>query len=44
MQKCFTREAGSKVGCFADFCHHCLTTTSAYMHAYHYPLFEGGGL
>ena len=33
---------GSKVGCFAGFCHHHVTITSAYMHAYRYPLFESG--
>ena len=31
---------GSKVGCFAGFCHHPVTTTSAHTHAYRYPLFE----
>ena len=25
---------GSKVGCFAGFCHHPVTTTSGHMHAY----------
>ena len=33
---------GLKVGCFAGFCHHHVTITSAYMHAYRYPLFESG--
>ena len=33
---------GSKVGCFAGFCHHYLTTMSVHMHVYHYPLFESG--
>ena len=36
------KETGPKVGCFAGFCHHCLMTMSAQMHAYHYPLFESG--
>ena len=31
-----------KVNRFASFCHHRLVTTSAHMHAYHYPLFENG--
>ena len=38
----FTKETGTKVGCFAGFCHHRLMTMSAHMHAYHYPLFESG--
>ena len=29
-----------KVGCFAGFCHRCLTSMSVHMHAYCYPLFE----
>ena len=33
---------GSKVGCFAGFCHHPVMTTSAHTHAYRYPLFESG--
>ena len=33
---------GPKVGCFAGFCHHRLTTISAQTHAYRYPLFESG--
>ena len=36
------KETGPKVGCFADFYHHCLMTMSAQMHAYSYPLFESG--
>ena len=36
------KEMGLKVGCFAGFCDHCLTTMSAHMHAYHYPLYESG--
>ena len=36
------KEAGPIVGCFAGFCHHCLTTMSAHTYAYHYPLFESG--
>ena len=32
---------GLKVGCFAGFCHHRLTTMGVHMHACHYPLFEG---
>ena len=31
---------GLKVGCFAGFCHHHLTTMNVHMHAYCYPLFE----
>ena len=34
------KETGSKVGYFAGFCHHPVTTTSTHTHAYHYPLFE----
>ena len=34
------KETGRKVGCFAGFCHHCLTAMSAQAHAYRYPLFE----
>ena len=35
---------GPKVGCFAGFCDHCLTTICmiAHMHVYCYPLFESG--
>ena len=33
---------GSKVSCFAGFCHHRWTTMSAHMHAYRYPLVESG--
>ena len=33
---------GLKVGCFAGFCHHCLTTMSAHTYAYRYPLVESG--
>ena len=33
---------GPKVGCFAGFYHHRLTTMSAHMHAYRYPLVESG--
>ena len=33
---------GSKVGCFAVFCHRRLMTMSVHMHVYHYPLFESG--
>ena len=36
------KEMGQKIGCFASFCHHPLTTMSAHMHAYHFPLFESG--
>ena len=38
------KETGSKVGLVAGFCHHHLMTMSAHTHAYHYPLFESGGL
>ena len=36
------KEMVPKVGCFAGFSHHCLTTIcmSAHMHVYCYPLFE----
>ena len=34
------KETGPKVGCFAVFCHHHLTTMCAHTHAYHYPLVE----
>ena len=37
-----TKETGSKVGCFAGFCHHRLTAMSADTHAYRYPLVESG--
>ena len=33
---------GPKVDCFAGFHHHRLTTMSAHMHAYRYPLVESG--
>ena len=33
---------GSKVGCFADFCHHQLATVNVCMHVYCYHLFESG--
>ena len=33
-------KTSSKVGCFAGFCHHRVTTMSAHTHAYFYPLFE----
>ena len=33
---------GPKVGCFAGFCHHHLTTMSAHTHVYRYPLVESG--
>ena len=33
---------GPKVGCFAGFFHHRLTTRSAHTHAYPYPLVESG--
>ena len=33
---------GLKVGCFAGFCHHRLTTMGVHMLACHYPLFESG--
>ena len=36
------KETAPKVGCFAYFCDHRLTTTSAYMHVYCYPVFESG--
>ena len=36
------KETGSKVGCFAGCCHHCLTAMSADTHAYRYPLVESG--
>ena len=36
------KEMGSKVGCFAGFCHHPVTITSAHTHVYRYPLFESG--
>ena len=38
------KEMGPKVGCFAGFCDHCLTTICmiAHMHVYCYPLFESG--
>ena len=32
------KETGSKVGCFAGFCHHYLTAMCVHMHAYRYPL------
>ena len=31
-----------KVGCFAGFCHHRLTTMRLHMHAYPYPLVQSG--
>ena len=31
-----------KVGCFAGFCHHRVSTMSPHTHAYQYPLFESG--
>ena len=34
------KETGSKVRCFAGFCPHLVTTTSAHTHAYRYLLFE----
>ena len=36
------KETGSKIGCFAGFCHHPVTITNAHMHAYRYPLFKSG--
>ena len=36
------KETGSKVGCFAGFCHYSVMITSAHTHAYHYPLFKSG--
>ena len=36
------KEAGSKVGCFVGFCHHCWATMSVNMHAYCYLLLEHG--
>ena len=42
IQKHAIKETGPKVGCFAGFCHHYLTTMSAHTQAYHYPLFESG--
>ena len=36
------KETGSKIGCFAVFCHHPVTITNAHMHAYRYPLFKSG--
>ena len=41
IKTCYKRN-GLKVGCFACFCHYSVTITSAHMHAYCYPLFEGG--
>ena len=40
--KYIIKEMGPKVGCFAGFCQHCLTTMSAHMHEYRYLLFESG--
>ena len=40
--KTFIKEMGSKVGCFAGFYHHPVTTISVHTHAYCYPLFESG--
>ena len=36
------KEKRPKVGCFAGFCHHRLTTMGAHTHVYHYSLFESG--
>ena len=36
----YKKEAGLEVDCFAGFCQHCLATTSAHTHVYHYPLFK----
>ena len=33
---------GPKVGCFAGFCHHCLTAMSVHTHVYRYSLVESG--
>ena len=33
---------GPKVGYFAGFCHHRLTTMSVHTHAYRYPLVASG--
>ena len=40
LQKHIIKETGPKVGYFAGFCHHHLTTMSAHTHAYRYPLVE----
>ena len=42
IQKHVIKETGPKVGCFAGFCDHRLTTINAHMHAYCYPLFGSG--
>ena len=36
------KETGSKVGCFAGFCHHPMITTNVHMHAYRYPCLKVG--
>ena len=33
---------GSKIGCFAGFCHDQLATMSVHTYVYCYPLFESG--
>ena len=38
--KTYDKEKGLNVGCFANFCHHCLVNTSAHKHEYCYSLFE----
>ena len=40
--KCFTKEMGSKVDCFAGFYHHCLATISMPTHVNFYCLFKSG--
>ena len=42
IQKHVIKETDPRVGCFAGFCDHHLTTMSAHIHVYHYPLFESG--
>ena len=42
LQKHVIKETGPKVGCFAGFCQHRLTTMSAHTHVYRYLLVESG--